>query len=195
LDVIAGILQELRDAGVVVIWRPFPQVNGNRFWWGLNSWQDTQAHRVDFRALWVDLYETLTYDYGLDNLLWTYSVLPGTARNAPVSGYYPGSDYVDLVGMDYSGPKPGFPDFQTLKSLGKTLVISETGPSAGYEGTWDELHLVSVLAGKAAFFIQWHSYPGTALAIQDNLKANDMMNSERVVTLDEIRIFPVDHSN
>lgn len=192
LDAVAGALQKLRDAGVVVLWRPFPQMNGDQFWWGINAYQDQQTNVQDFTALWQDLYETLTYDYGLDNLLWTYSVMPQLGWNAPGTAYYPGSDYVDLVGMEYYGPHPDFPDFQSLHSLGKTLVISETGPSGGSEGTWDELQLISVLAGKAAYFLQWHSYPGTALAIVDNLKSNAMMNSERVITRDEIGIKPQD---
>lgn len=192
LDAVAGALQELRDAGVIVIWRPFPQMNGDQFWWGINACQDQQTNVEGYTALWRDLYTTLTDDYGLDNLLWTYSVMPYLGWNAPVTAYYPGSDYVDLVGMEYYGPIPDFPDYPTLRSLGKTLVFSETGPSEGYEGNWDELQLVSVLAGKAAYFLQWHSYPGTALAIRDNLKANAMMNSERVVTRDEILVIPRD---
>jgi mannan endo-1,4-beta-mannosidase len=35
LDMIAGYLKQLRDAGVTVLWRPFHEMNGNWFWW---SW-------------------------------------------------------------------------------------------------------------------------------------------------------------
>ncbi len=192
VDAVAGALQQLRDAGVTVIWRPFPDMNGDQFWWGIHTAQDQESTIKGFKLLWRDLYATLTDDYGLDNLIWTYSVLPFQRWNAPVTSCYPGSDYVDLVGMDYYGPTADFPDFNSLQSLGKTLVVSETGPSGNAMGSWDELRLITALAGKAAYFLQWHSFPGEALAIQDNLKANDLMNSNKVVTRDEIEIRPLD---
>ena len=80
--------------------------------------------------MWVDLHHTLTFDYGLDNLIWTYSVIPQVGWNAAVTAFYPGSDYVDLVGIDFYGEQPDFPDYNTLKSLGKTIVLCESGPSA-----------------------------------------------------------------
>jgi hypothetical protein len=37
LDRIAAALQELKDAGVIVLWRPMQEMNGNWFWWGMKS--------------------------------------------------------------------------------------------------------------------------------------------------------------
>ncbi len=34
LDTIAAGLKELQDANVVVLWRPFHEMNGGWFWWG-----------------------------------------------------------------------------------------------------------------------------------------------------------------
>ena len=34
LDTLAAGLKELQDAGVVVLWRPFHEMNGGWFWWG-----------------------------------------------------------------------------------------------------------------------------------------------------------------
>ena len=192
LDAIAGVLQKLQGAGLTVIWRPFHEMNGDFFWWGINNYNNKQTNASDFEALWIDLYNTLTYDYGLDNLIWTYSVIPFTGWNAEVTSYYPGSDYVDLVGMDYYGVTPAFPDYAALKSLGKTIVMSETGPRDEGYGNWNELQLLNTLAGKAAYFLQWHSWSGAEVAIKDNLRANDMMNSQKVITRDEIQLREVD---
>jgi len=186
LDNIAGALQELRDAGVTVIWRPFHEMNGDFFWWGANDYNNQQTNEADFRKLWIDLYNTLTFDYGLDNLIWTYSVIPDHGWNADVTAFYPGSDYVDLVGMDYYGANPDFPDYDALKSLGKTIVMSESGPKdAGY-GNWDMMQFVNAIKGKAAYFLQWHSWNGAAVAIKDNKNTIEMMNSESVITRGEI---------
>ncbi len=188
LDRVAKALQELKSAGVAVIWRPFHEMNGDFFWWGINAYNNEQTNVGDFKALWKDLYNTLTYDYGLDNLIWTYSVIPFHGWNAKVTAYYPGSDYVDLVGMDYYGITPDFPGHKELKSLGKTVVMSEAGPKDSGYGQWDELQLVNALKGKAAYFLQWHSWEGAEVAIKDNRKANYMMNSKKVITRDELRL-------
>ena len=34
LDILAAGLKDLQDAGVVVLWRPFHEMNGDWFWWG-----------------------------------------------------------------------------------------------------------------------------------------------------------------
>lgn len=186
LDKVAGALQKLRDAGVTVLWRPFHEMNGDFFWWGTNAHGNLQTNEADYRALWIDLYNTLRLDYGLDNLIWTYSVVPSETWYAGVTAYYPGTEYVDLVGMDYYGNQPDFPHFEELKALGKPLVMSESGPrEAGY-GNWDMMQWANLLKGKAAYFLQWHSWSGAKVAIKDNKKAIEMMNSDTVITRDEL---------
>lgn len=186
LDNVAGALQKLQDAGVTVIWRPFHEMNGDFFWWGMNAYNNQQTNEADYKALWIDLYNTLRWDYGLKNLIWTYSVIPHVGWNADVTSFYPGSDYVDLVGMDYYGAHPDFPNYEALKSLGKTIVMSESGPSDENYGNWNMMHLADKLKGKAAYFLQWHSWNGAKVAIKDNKNTIEMMNSNTVITRDEL---------
>ncbi len=186
LDKVAGALQELRDAGVTVIWRPFHEMNGDFFWWGTNAHGNQQTNEADYKALWIDLYNTLRWDYGLDNLIWTYSVVPSETWYASVTAYYPGDDFVDLVGMDYYGNEPAFPHYEELAALGKPIVMSESGPrEAGY-GNWDMMQWANLLKGKAAYFLQWHSWNGAKVAIKHNRNSIEMMNSETVITRDEV---------
>ncbi len=186
LDKVAGALQQLRDAGVTVIWRPFHEMNGDFFWWGTNAHGNQQTNEADYIALWIDLYNTLKLDYGLDNLIWTYAVVPSETWYAEVTAYYPGNDFVDLVGMDYYGVQPDFPHYDALKSLGKPLVISESGPrEAGY-GNWNMMEWANMLMGKAAYFLQWHSWNGAKVAIKDNKNSMELMNSNSVITRDEV---------
>ncbi len=186
LDKVAGALQKLRDAGVTVIWRPFHEMNGDFFWWGTNAHGNKQTNEADYKALWIDLYNTLRRDYGLDNLIWTYSVVPSETWYAEVTAYYPGNEYVDIAGMDYYGNQPDFPHYEELKALGKPIIISEMGPrEAGY-GNWNMMDVVNKLKGKAAYFMQWHSWNGAAVAIIDNKNSIEMMNSDAVITRDEL---------
>jgi mannan endo-1,4-beta-mannosidase len=187
LATIAGALQSLRDAGVVVIWRPFHEMNGDWFWWGINAYNNTQTNTQEYKDLWIDLYNTLTVDYGLNNLIWVYSPATFQGWNGDVTSYYPGSPYVDLTGEDVYSAQAGLPDYTALQTLGKPVVLAECGPDAAAYGNYNEVTLVNNIKGKACFFLQWHSWPGAAVAIKDNLNYSPMMNSADVITRDEVQ--------
>jgi mannan endo-1,4-beta-mannosidase len=81
-------LSELKDADVVVIWRPFHEMDRG-FWWG----------RHDpglFQEVWRDMFRHLSEVRHLDNLIWAFTgSLP----------YYPGDDFTDIVGDDQYQPE------------------------------------------------------------------------------------------
>ena len=87
IDTIARYLKILRDSGVVVLWRPYHEMNGNWFWWGA---------KPDFEHLWKLMYNRFTTFHKLNNLIWVWSPNIGN----PISNYYPGDNYVDIVGLD-----------------------------------------------------------------------------------------------
>ncbi len=89
LDELAGGLQELKDAGVVVMWRPFHEMNGDWFWW---CGQDPET----FVKLWRHMFDYFTKTKGLNNLLWVYAPNHGPKT----ADYYPGDRYVALIGLD-----------------------------------------------------------------------------------------------
>jgi len=66
------------------------------------------------------------------------------------------------------------------------VVLSEVGPTDDAYGNWDEEQLAELLKGKAAYFLQWHSWPGADVAIINNRNANTMMNDEDALTRDEL---------
>jgi mannan endo-1,4-beta-mannosidase len=49
IDSVAVLLADLRDAGIPVLWRPYHEMNGAWFWWGM--------HGGDYRRLWRRIYE------------------------------------------------------------------------------------------------------------------------------------------
>ena len=51
------------------------------------------------------------------------------------------------------------------------------------------MEFANAIKGKAAYFLQWHSYNGAKVAIKDNENTIEMMNSSRVITRDEL--FPI----
>jgi len=120
LDVLAEGLKELKDNGVVVLWRPYHEMNGRWFWWGGRDAED-------FKALWRLMYHYFTDTQGLDNLLWVYS----PDHQASVTEYYPGADYVDIVAVDVYLTDPSELSEGTygdLVSFGKPMGLGEYGP-------------------------------------------------------------------
>lgn len=124
LDRVAEGLAQLRDYGVVVLWRPYHEMNKDFFWWGAREPQD-------FVQLWRQMFEYLTRQKRLDNLLWVYS--PYQAADA--DKYYPGSDYVDIVSLDaYETNMANVQGYEQLIRLNKPFGFGEFGPSGSLIG-------------------------------------------------------------
>ena len=91
IDNIAQPLLEIQAAGIPILFRPLHEASGGWFWWGASG---PEA----FKELWVLLYNKLTSEYGLNNLIWVW--------NGQDADWYPGDEYVDIMGEDiYPGEK------------------------------------------------------------------------------------------
>lgn len=116
---IAAQLLKMQEAGVPVLWRPLHEASGGWFWWGAEG-ADT------YKKLYVLLYDMLTEEYGLNNLIWVW--------NGQDASWYPGDEYVDIVGIDiYAGERVYTSQIDWfMKSLSwgggkKMVVLSENG--------------------------------------------------------------------
>jgi mannan endo-1,4-beta-mannosidase len=111
-----------------LVFRPFHEMNGSWFWWG-RKWCTREEYISLFR---------LTVDYlrhaGIQNLLYAWSPDAASAME-----FYPGDDYVDILGMDIYEPgvDPNKSHERMLKALGeltdyaaardKVVAITECG--------------------------------------------------------------------
>ena len=140
IDAIAQQLLRLQEAGVPVLWRPLHEASGGWFWWGAKGSEPyIQLYRL--------LYDKLTNEYGLNNLIWVW--------NGQDAAWYPGDEYVDIIGEDiypgeqvYTSQAPRFLQAMTYTGQRKMIVLSENGclpdPDLlfrddtvwGYTGTW-----------------------------------------------------------
>lgn len=134
VEKVARYLKLLKDAGIPVLWRPFHEAAGDYtwgawFWWG-NSGVETT------KQLWKWLRDKLETQYGIDNLIWVWTVQTSDeGKPADISKLreaYPGNDVVDIVGADlYLDPLANSTsNFQLLYDLveGKKIVaLSECG--------------------------------------------------------------------
>ncbi len=165
LDLIAAGLQQLKDAGVVVLWRPFHEMNGGWFWWGA---KDPAA----FIKVWRHMFDYFSQTKGLDNLLWVYSPNHG----AKTGDYYAGDHYVDLVGLDaYTdfvepGHIRGYPE---VAKIAKPFGFTEFGPhgSSNPPGDYDYRRFLDGVKKNfpsAVFFMSWDAK--WSLARNNNVK-------------------------
>lgn len=91
IDAIAEQLLILKEAKVPVLFRPLHEASGGWFWWGASG---PEAYKELYRLL----YDRLTNEYGLDNLIWVW--------NGQDAEWYPGDEYVDIIGEDiYPGER------------------------------------------------------------------------------------------
>lgn len=202
----AGELQIFHDKGIVVLWRPLHEMNGNWFWWG-------KKNPDGFKELWRHMFDYLTFTRGLTNLLWVYAP---NQQNVPswmplygiadVMEYYP-EDYVDVLGLDVYLDSDGDSNFDetnyTLPGLsdlreeaertGKPLGLSELGPwnhsddVAGPEPDIDYTYndAIEKIFSKnrdLAFFQAWNEHN----AIVSDEEHEPFLGHSLIITLDEL---------
>ena len=119
MDAIAEELKKVRDAGVVVLWRPLHEASGGWFWWGASGPEPyIQLYRL--------MYDRFTNEHGLDNLIWVW--------NGQAADWYPGDDVVDIIGEDiypghhaHDSQSSAFYRCSKYTDATKLIILSENG--------------------------------------------------------------------
>jgi len=174
IDIVAGYLKELQDAGVAVLWRPLHEASGGWFWWGAKE-------AAPLKLLYKLIFDRFTTHHGLNNLIWVW-----TSEGADYD-WYPGDNYADIIGRDfYYNPQSKIDhasligEFEKLKNLfgtNKMIALSENG-SVPYPE-----NLIADGAGWS-YFMTWN----TTFVTQNNSTAdwNKIMNDNYVITLEDM---------
>jgi hypothetical protein len=160
------------------MWRPFHEMNGDFFWW---SYQDR------FKELWIYTWKYLTETKKCNNLLWVfganyYASAAPTSKASPAF-YYPGHEYVDILGCDFytryghSYDKRIYDELLTLGS-GKPIGISENG-------TMPDIPAIRTGQPKWAFWSTWWGFEGSGEGNTDALYQKNYSDAA-VITQDEV---------
>jgi len=134
IEEVAGYLKLLQDENIPVIWRPLHEAAGNYnlygpngawFWWGKGGAEPC-------KKLWKLLYDQLVNVHGLNNLIWVWTVDVTKGAEDQYLDWYPGDEYVDIVGFDVYEDNTDAKDrqYEALVNLtkGRKLVtVSECG--------------------------------------------------------------------
>jgi mannan endo-1,4-beta-mannosidase len=174
----AKVLHKLRAAGVVVLFRPYHEMNGNWFWWGK---QDALPE------LWDALYDELVVREKLDNLIWVFSA----DREVPdVARYFPKRHKPDIVGTDMYEPDPNTPKLAAAKTnlakLGGTtnFAVTEVGLAPGAK-ILDEINPSYVLLWGDNLNVGW-TWNGECPTCNKPQQVAAFFKLPRIVGLDEL---------
>jgi len=179
MDEILDIIDN--ELGFTVTFRLLHEMNGNWFWWGTR----TENHSAE---LYVALYR-MTVDYLNDR---TGNILFAWSPNVTLDqSYYPGDDYVDVVGIDYYIPsrdqlKDALIDLTNFAELhNKVAAFTETGEQQYHSSNpdfWTDNILSVIEEGgeeiKLAWVLAWFNAPWDSS--QDNLFIPNVQSPQNV---------------
>ncbi|MGE5518517.1 MAG: glycosyl hydrolase [Candidatus Dadabacteria bacterium] len=172
IDFVGGQLKKLQAQNVPVIWRPLHEAAGGWFWWGAKG-------AGPCKQLYQVMFNRLVNYHGLRNLIWVWTREPGD------EGWYPGDEYVDIVGRDiykqgdHSSQINEFNFLNNLYGTKKIITLSECGSIPDVDNL--------VLDGASwSWFMPWYG-EYTRNSTNNSLDLwKKMFASSYVITLDEM---------
>lgn len=156
LEKIADYILLLQEQGIPVVWRPLHEAAGNTFtqwksgawfWWGRDGGE-----------AYVNLWRYM-FDYfkgkGIRNLIWVWTTQTSMIGDSDYE-FYPGDDYVDIVGRDiYNNTNSSdiASQFKTITEMvpNKMVTLSEHGGVSDMESQWNA-------GAKWLYFMPWYDY-------------------------------------
>jgi mannan endo-1,4-beta-mannosidase len=120
IDYISGLLKILNDENIPVLWRPLHEAAGGWFWWGKKG-------AAPCKKLYQVMFDRMVNHHGLKNLIWVWTREPND------DAWYPGDEYVDIVGRDiyrdgnHSSHFADFSDLNVRYDQRKMITMSECG--------------------------------------------------------------------
>lgn len=175
IDIVAGYLKQLDNEKIPVLFRPLHEASGGWFWWGAKG-------PGPCKTLWRLMYDRLVNYHKLKNLIWVWT----TDAAADNLDWYPGDEYVDILGADIYASNGDFSS-QILtynairdKFQGKKLItLSENGPVPDPD---------ILVADRAywSWFMPWWGYFIRDGIVNPLSHWQKVMNHGYVITLDEM---------
>lgn len=172
VDEVCVYLQQLKNKGVEVLWRPMHEMNQGVFWWGGRPGPNGTL------KLYQMMHDYMTKTKKLNNLIWVWDIQDFKTLATDAKVYNPGDKYWDVVALDVYD-KSGYTDekYAIMQSIsnGKPIAIGEC----------EKLPTTDILLKqpKWTFFMVWSEleFSGNTL---DEIRA--IHNAFNVITLDKM---------
>lgn len=184
IDKISTYFKKLQAQGVAAIWRPIHEAAGGWFWWGSKG---AEA----YKALYALVYDRMVNTNGLKNLVWVWNIERdpsiGYDYNALNGDWYPGDNYVDIIGVDiynnaydYNSNINYFSKIQSEMGTNKIIALTENGPIV----TPDNMEKDGAVW---SWWMPWYeSWSGGFVSQTAEDVWKTTMADERIITLDEM---------
>jgi len=177
MDRMALNMKWLKDKGIVVVYTPFVELNDK------NKWHAREGSKNGIR-----LYR-LVHDYftakGLDNIIWAYHTTQGPGA---LEEYYPGDEYVDVIGKSAYGTGLIFSEYEWAvekkKNHGKVIWWGELGIRGKSDAPRNCLDVLGKLENsfpELAGFVFWSD--DGFYNVVGNLNGPEFMANPKIVTL------------
>ncbi len=195
MDKVCDVLSKMQEAGYVALWRPFHEGAGNIytytngkawFWWG-----------ADGGEIYVKIWKAM-FDYfqlkGIHNLIWIW-----TTQNSGDEAFYPGDNYVDIVGRDIYGfgIDKNIYEYNTisLKYSNKMVALSECGNYIENGKVTSEMASISSQWNRGSrwlYFMPWYDYDFNEGKSSTNIMCydsfwKDAMQQDFVLTREDVK--------
>lgn len=175
IDIIAGYIRQLQDSNIPFLFRPLHEASGKWFWWGAKG-------PGPCKALWRLMFDRLVNFHGLKNMIWVWT----TDTKADNMDWYPGDEYVDILGVDIYANNGDFGSqilaYNKIKEdfKGKKIItLSENGPVPDPDKlVIDQSHW--------SWFMTWYGDFVHNPTINPLKHWQKVMNHDYVITLDEM---------
>lgn len=206
LDKVADFFSNLKDEQghqVPFIFRPWHEMDGTWFWWGSNS-----CTAEEFKELFAFTIKYLRDQRGIKEMLVAYSPDRNFDSRDKYLTWYPGDQYVDILGVDNYGDLKSGGDVQaairklhivinTAKQKDKLSAFTETGLENVTDEKWFTEKLGKVLsdpliAKEISYVMVWRNdervhyffpYPGHKGAAD----AAEFLNNENILLLEDFK--------
>jgi len=178
IDYIAGMLKELQDVNIPVIFRPLHENDGDWFWWG------GTIHSKACAELWKLLYHRLVDFHKINNIIWLWN--GKLDENTP-------KEYIDLVGIDIYSKVHGIHRNEFVKNFKffegkKMVVLSENGRIPDIDKCVEH----DVWWG---YFMTWNNEFILSEQFNSDEYLNSVYNNKYVITMDDLPSFNVENTN
>lgn len=178
IDAIAEQIAILQEADVPILFRPLHEASGGWFWWGA-------AGPERYIELWKLVFQRMTEYHKLNNIIWVW--------NGQDGDWYPGDEYVDIIGEDiypgkqvYLSQSGKFSQAVEYADSPKPIALTENGclfdPELAFR---DQAPWLWFCTWSGEFVVK-NNLPLLSEEYTEESMVRKVYEDERVITLDEL---------
>lgn len=194
MEKVANVILKLQDKKIAALWRPFHEGAGNAtlksgaswgkawFWWGYEGAET-------YKQLWKAMYSYFQ-EKGIHNLIWVWTTQNYNGDKNQYNAdndWYPGAEYVDIVGRDLYGytATQNATEYKeiTARYPKKMVTLAECGVESNGNKAFSAVTDFWNGGAKWLYFMPWY---GTSMP--DNAWWKSALSDDNVITRDKVKL-------